>query len=67
MDKLTAIELLRSVLLGEKTKLPPNSMQMQKARQTAMPTSLISVAAPKPTSPIEEPIHDLDAAYISDN
>ena len=66
MDELTAIELLRSLLLEEKTTLPPNSMQMQKARQAAMPPAPIAVAAPNPTAPIEEPIPDLDAAYISD-
>ena len=67
MEKLTTIELLRSVLLGEKTTLPPNIMHMQKARQSSMPPTLIAVAAPKPTAPIEEPITDLYAAYISDN
>ena len=67
MDKLATIELLRSELLGEKMTLPPNSMQTQKARQSAIPLSLIAVAAPKPTAPIEDPIPDLDAAYISDD
>ena len=66
MDELIAIELLRSVLLVENTTLPPNIIHMQKARQAAMSPALIAVASPKPTSPIEEPIPDLDAAYISD-
>ena len=67
MGELTAIEFLRSVLLGEKKKLPPNSMQVLKTRQAAMPTDLIAVAAPKPTDPIEDPMPELDAAYISDD
>ena len=67
MDKLTSIELLRSVLLGEKQTPPPNIMQIQKARQAAMPPNPIAVAAPKPTFPIEDLITDLDAAYISDD
>ena len=64
MDELNAVELIHSVLLGEKKTLPPKSMQMQKYRQSAMPPALVAVAAPKPTSPIEEPIPDLYAAYI---
>ena len=67
MEKLTTIELLRSVLLGEKTTFPPNSMQMQKSIHAAMPPAPIAVAAPKPTAPIAEPIPDLDAAYMSYN
>ena len=67
MDKLTAIEFLRSVILGEKKTLPPNIMQVQEARQAAMPPDPIAVAAPKPNAPIEEPMPDLDAAYISDD
>ena len=63
MDKLTTIELLRSVLLGDNKTLPPNIMQMQKSKQAAIPLVTITVAAPKPTSPIEKPIPDLDAAY----
>ena len=55
MDELTAIELLRSLLLEEKTTLPPNSMQMQKARQAAMPPAPIAVAAPNPTAPLKIP------------
>ena len=39
MDKLTTIELLRSVLLGEKKTLPTNSTQVQKARQGGSPKS----------------------------
>ena len=65
MEELATIELLSSVLLEEKTTLPPNSMQIQKDRQAAMPPAPIAVAAPKPTTPIEEPIPDLDASYIS--
>ena len=42
-------------------------MQIQKDRQAAIPPALIAVDAPKPTAPIEYPIPDLDAAYISDN
>jgi hypothetical protein len=38
VDELTAIELLRTVLLGEKTaKLPANSVQLKKAKQSAVP------------------------------
>ena len=34
MDELVAIELLRKVFLGEKNeKLPPNSIQVSKAKQ----------------------------------
>ena len=67
MDKLPAIEFLRSVLLVEKKTLPPNIMRVQKSRQAAKPPAPVAVAAPKPTSPIEEPMPDLDAAYISDD
>ena len=42
-------------------------MQMQKDRQAAMPQDPIAVAAPYPTDHIEEPIPDMDAAYISDD
>ena len=53
MDKLTAIELLRIVLLGEKTTLLPNSKQIQKSIQATMPPAPIAVAAPNTTAPIE--------------
>ena len=37
MDELFAIELLRKVLLGErKEKLPPNSVQVSKTRNTVI-------------------------------
>ena len=39
MDELTTIELLRSVLLGEKKTLPTNSTQVQKARKVGSPKS----------------------------
>ena len=32
-----------------------------------MPLAPIAVADPKPTAPIEEPMNDLDAAYITDD
>ena len=67
MDELTDIELLRIVLMGEKKTQPPNSMQLQKTRQAAMPPDLIAVAAPKITASIEEPMPDIDAAHISDD
>ena len=39
MDKLTTIELLRSVLLGENKTLPTNITQVQKDRQGGIPKS----------------------------
>ena len=51
MDELIDIELLCNVLLGEKNKLHPNTMQVQKSIQSDLPPSLVGVATPNPTAP----------------
>ena len=69
MDELTAIELLREVLLGEKTQqLPSNSVQRRKTAQSAAAQELIQAPQPErvthtPASlPATMPTHKNDAA-----
>ena len=78
MEELTAIELLREVLLGEqRNKLPANSVQLHKSNQQAMPPQRImekptaASSATTPNSVIpddkDEDLPALDANYVSDD
>ena len=43
MDEITAIKLLRTVLLGEKkAEIPPTSVQIQKKKQSTVPPARVA-------------------------
>ena len=81
MDELTAIQLLREVLLGETSQpLPPNSLQRKKAAQTEAAKQPTVEAAPSPAPkqlqpsnpapiPVSKPTAppDDEPNYISDD
>ena len=51
MEEITAIELLRKVLLGEKkTAILPNNVQLRKAKQQQLPPHQSSSTPPKPAT-----------------
>ena len=77
MEELTAIELLRKVLLGEqRVHLHPNSVQLRKTNQQTVPPQRVAVTPPatSPTATPSDDISDDDNAlpalvpeYVSDN
>ena len=59
MEEITAIELLREVLLGEKKMaIPPNSIQLRKAKQQQLSPHQSSSTPSKPAT---------NANYVSDD
>ena len=68
LDEVTAVALLRNVLLGEQTEpLPPTTVQRRKAAQRAAAAET-TTTTPTPTRAEEDsPPPSTDAAYISDD
>ena len=70
MDEITAIELLRSVLLGEQVEpLPKNSIQKRKMQQAAAanpPITKVNNQATSETQAISPPIESYRTQTISD-
>ena len=66
MEEITAIELLREVLLGEKkTAILPNSVQLRKAKQKQLPSHQSPSTPPKPATNANY-VPDDDADALSD-
>ena len=59
MEEITAIELLREVLLGEqRVHLPPNSVQLRRTNQQIVPPPRIAMT-PASASPTATPINNM--------
>ena len=69
IEEITAIELLMKVLLGENTHpLPPNSIQIAKAKQQSMPTpepQQIGEQSPNESSPTPNYMSDDDEESVA--
>ena len=66
MEELQAIEMLREVLLGErKERLPKDSVQLERAKQKAMPAQVpIQTASPEAE---DDDLPEMELNYVSDD